>query len=255
MNQFKNLCISLTAIIVLLTLPSQALARGGSYNCKGDKAVDVPMQMNAVVESAGRVHLYASGGSDKSGLLQPWTWNLYDGSGRKVDYFPKADLGFASPNMLKDTSLEGLIPGLSYTLELISRDFCGNQASQKKTVAMPYTGPEVISPVLSPTDLVQVGFGTTSFKYLHFSVTDNTGVQDVATYINGIKVSESKYYDGVSFRWWCDNYPDDGVQTTLEGPNYYIYYPDSFRGQPGSVDVVITDVYGNTTMTSAVLWL
>lgn len=89
---------------------------------------------------------------------------------------------------------------------------------------------EVNAPDLStPTLAVVGGFGFSS-TVLSFSVTDDSGIQDLEIYINGTKVAEFHYCDGVSVRWWADNYPDDGVQSTLEGPIYYVSYPSSYKG-------------------------
>jgi hypothetical protein len=86
-------------------------------------------------------------------------------------------------------------------------------------------------------------------------VTDDTGVARVAVLVNGDNVATYTYANGTNVRWWTDDYPADDVLSTLEGPNYYIAYPDMYRGHSALVDVVVTDVYGNQSTQSALLGL
>jgi hypothetical protein len=249
--------VALTVGIVAFSLPATAAppSKSGSYSCKGDKQLDVPMQFAATVESAGRVHVSAFGGSDKSGVVSPVNWRVYNASGALIDYFPRTNLAFVSPDMLKETNLEGLIPGASYTIELTSQDFCAHLGTVRNSVTMHPAIPETNPPVVSTPTLVQVGLQTGEFTQLQFAVTDDTGVQDVALYINGTKVAEYEYFDGVSIRWWCDPYPADAVLSVLEGPNYYVNYPTTYKGSYASVEVVVVDLFGNRSTSSAQLLL
>jgi hypothetical protein len=253
MNRFRSLWISLAAWAVVLWafLPTSSYAAA----CRGDKRLDVPMQPKVTVQSAGKVHLTASGGSDKSGAVIPVGWRIYDASRKVLDYFPDSELGFAWQSMLAETNLEGLMPGASYTIELISRDICGNQGTAGRSTTMPQTVGEANAPVLSTPTLVSTGLQSGQFKDIQFSLTDDTGIQDVTVSINGTVISEYKYFDDVTFRWWCDPFPLDGVQSTLEGPNYYVYYPDTYKYQYALVEVVAVDLFGNRTVTSAFLYL
>jgi hypothetical protein len=226
-----------------------------SYNCKSDRQIDVPLQFAVDVQSAGRVHVSAYGGSDKSGYLVPSEWRVYDNSGTQIDYFPKSILMFVSPNMLTQTNLEGLLPDSSYTIALISQDFCANKATVTRTVTMPSAAAEWNAPVLSAPNVVQTGGALSSFSMIHFSTTDDTGVQDVAVYVNGTLIFHVAYYNGVTYRWWCDDYPDDGQKSVLEGPEFYMSYPSTYGGTTASVEVVVTDAYGNQSRTTATLWL
>jgi len=215
------------------------------------------MQFSATVESAGRVHLSAFGGADKSGWVIPLgygTWRLYDASGRQIDFFTRSDLGFASKDMLKETYLEGLVPGESYTIELASQDYCNNKGTFRQVVTMPQAAPESNNPEVSVPGIVQIGFMTYN-PALQFSVTDDTGVRRVAVHINGALVKEYRYSDGASFRWWCDPYPVDAVESSLEGPNFYYAYPSSYRGTSAIVEIVVEDVLGNRSVSSAQLVL
>ena len=251
MNRLRKLGVGLiAAVAVLLMFSSHAYAaRSGSYSCKSDKQLDSAKDFTIAVQSAGRVHVHAYGGSDKSGVVYPYMWKLYDASGKQVDFFPEGLLVFVSPNMLNETNLEGLVPGMAYTIELVSQDFCANMKAVRHSVTMPQAASELNLPALSKPTLVQF-WGSASTE-LQFSVTDDTGVQSVEVYINGNLVSSDRYVGGASFRWWCDNYAADNAKSTLEGPCYYISYPDSYRGQYCLVMVVVADYFGNTSTTSA----
>ncbi len=203
------------------------------------------MQFVADVQSAARVHVSAYGGADKSGYVVPSLWRLYDSAGRQVDSFPKSLVVFVSKNMLKETNLEGLIPGKSYTIELTSLDWCNNAAVVRKAVTLPLASTESNPPDLSTPTTVMVGLQSAQFKQVQFSVTDDAGIQRVTVTINGATVQEQAYGDGVTIRWWCDNYPFDAAQSALEGPYYYVSYPDTYKGTFAYVEVVVVDINGN----------
>ena len=237
----------------LALLPGTATAA----SCNGDRKLDVPMQFRATVLSAGRVHVSAFGGSDRSGWVIPVAyrgWRLYDAAGREVDYFTRADLGYASTDMLKETNIDGLVPGATYTIELMSQDYCNNKGTFRQSVTMPGATPESTPPVVSAPSIIQVGFISAN-PALRFSATDDSGIARVSIYINGALAKEYRYADGVGFRWWCDAYTLDGVQSTLEGPNFYWSYPTQYRNVVALVDVVVEDLLGNHTTTSAQLYM
>src|SRR4051794_39670889 len=102
MNAFGKSCVSLLALVALVAFASPAAAAkpaaGGNTSCKGDKGLDVPMQFVVQVQSGGRVHVSAFGGSDKSGLVSPEHWRIYNASGALIDYFPRTNLVFVSPD-------------------------------------------------------------------------------------------------------------------------------------------------------------
>ena len=110
------------------------------------------------------------------------------------------------------------------------------------------------SPTVSTPTIAQVGFLTFN-KQLLFSATDDTGLKRVAVYINGDLAVEYKYFDGLRFRWWFDPYTLDSVESTLEGPKFYVAYPDGYKGVYALVEIVVDDVFGNQTRTSAQLSL
>jgi hypothetical protein len=215
----------------------------------------VPIQFALDLQSAARVHVSGYGGSDKSGLLYPVGWTLFDASGKQIDNFPKATPVWTSANMLKETNLEGLVPGASYSIALTSQDWCGNVGVVRKTVTMPAASPEANVPVLSSPSTIQSGLMGYLFTQIAFDLTDDSGIRDLSVSIDGTVVSSFVYGDGVNFRWWFDNYPYDNTQSTLEGPCYYISYPDRYKGQSHLVEVTAVDVYGNQTVKTAVLSL
>ena len=251
MKMFR--CLGFTGFAALTLLLSANDAHA-AYSCRGDRRLDVPMQFTPVVQSAGRVHVSASGGSDKSKSVAPSAWRVYDSSNVQVDYFPKGMMAFVSMNMFREVNVEGLLPGETYTIELDSVDFCNNVGIVKKTVTMAVTLAETNAPSVSAPALVQVGLQA-FFTELQFSTTDDTGVSEVAVYANGVQLADYVYYDRTHVRWWCDYYNADNTLSTLEGPNYYVSYPDSMKGSSALVEVVVTDVYGNQTVQSAVLGL
>lgn len=232
------------AALISVTNPSPADA---AYNCKGDKGLDVPMQFVVDVQGAGRVHVSAYGGSDKSGYVVPSLWRLYDSAGHVVDSFPKALVVFVSKNMLKETNLDGLVPGQSYTLELTSLDWCNKAGVVRKSVTMPAASGEANPPELSTPTTVMVGLQSGQFKEAQFSLTDDEGIQQVTVTINGATIQEYTYANGVTVRWWCDDYPLDNTQSVLEGPYYYVSYPDAYKGTYSYVEVVAVDINGNVS--------
>jgi hypothetical protein len=241
------------AVCLLLVIPASADAQ----SCKGDRKLDEPMPFSVTIESAGRVHVSASGGKDKSGWVIPFgsgAWRLYDYAGRKLDQFSRASLGFASNDMMKETTIEGLVAGGTYTIEFASQDYCNNKGTVRRTITMPAVQPEAQAPAVSTPTIVRTGFLTYDQK-IHFSATDDTGVARVAVFINGTLVSESRYTDNAGFRWWCDEYTLDSVTSTLEGPNTYFSYPSAYQGQACLVEIVVEDMLGNITTSQAELWL
>jgi hypothetical protein len=259
MSNAKRLVIPVAVLSAVLGFASMAHAQkkgggggstGGSTNCKGDRTLDAPMQFTSTVQGS-RVHLSALGGSDKTGWVVPSVWRIYNGSGTQVDYFPKGLLIFVSQNMLREANLEGLVPGTSYTIELTSVDFCNNAGTVRQSIVLPQPASETNAPALSTPTLASIGLQTGQFTQLQFSVTDDTGIREIAVYVAGTKIQEYKYYDGVGYRWWFDDYPADGTQSVLEGPNYYVNYPTSYQGQYVLVEVDATDALGNVTRQSA----
>jgi len=245
------------ALMVVLLACSPRLVYAA---CRGDRKVDVPMQFTATIESAGRLHLSAYGGSDRSGWvgigsLGANAWTIKDSSGKQLDYFLLSPLVFASMEMLKETNVEGLVPGATYTIQLASLDSCSNMAYVSKSVTMPLSNPETNDPLVSAPDLVATGFLTGISNVLHFSATDDTGIARVSIYFNGTLIQEYKYFNDTAFRWWVNRYDLDNTVSTLEGPNYYVSYPSTLSGQSGLVEVVVDDFFGNRVIKGAFMAL
>jgi hypothetical protein len=256
MNNAKSLSSwVVAAAVAVVVLPAPASAK--VYSCKNDKALDSPMRIAVEQQSVDRLHLSAFGGSDRSAVVTPVRWTLYDASGKTLSSFPQGLLVWVSANMLKEANLEGLALGAAYTVGLTSADFCNNQVTVKQTITVnPQTalvqGPEANAPSLSAPRTIQTG-SVGSFTNITFSVTDDSGINELEVFINGAKTHDFQYHDGMAYRWWFDNYPDDNTISTLEGPNYYLPYPATYQGQLAFVEVVATDIYGNRTTTSS--WL
>jgi len=263
MSNSKMLVIPAVLLSAVVLLPGFAHAQKkgggggstGSTSCKGDRAVDAPIQVAVDVQSPGRLHASGYGGSDKSGLIYPTTWTLYDAAGAQVSKFPTATPVWTSSAMLKEVNIEGLVPGATYSVALNSQDWCGNNAVVKKTITMPAAAGEGNVPELSTPTTIQSGLMGYLFTQITFDVTDDTGLRSVTVSIDGTAVSTSTYGDGRGFRWWFDDYPFDDTQSTLEGPIYYISVPDAYKGGSHLVQVVVVDIYGNQSVSSALLGL
>jgi hypothetical protein len=245
--------ILIVALVGLLATFSSRAYAGPANNCKSDRRLDAAMQFAVDVQSAARVHVSAYGGSDRTNYVVPYYWRVYNSQGRQVDSFPRTPLVFVSPNMLRETNIEGLLPGESYTFELTSRDSCNNLGVVRKAITMPSLSAESNAPEVTNPAIVMVGILGAESRRVQFAATDETGVQEITMLINGTVVSNQKY--GVTFRWWCDDYPDDEVLSGFEAPNYYLAYPNSYAGTYSLVEVVVVDVAGNTTTLSAMLFL
>lgn len=245
--------VSIVALASILAMSSTRAFAGPTYNCKPDKKLDVAMQFVVDVQSAARVHVSAYGGSDKSNYVVPYYWRVYDSRGKQVDSFPRTPLVFVSPNMLRETNIEGLMSGDSYTIELTSKDFCNNLGVVRQAITMPVLSSDSNGPQVTNPAIIMVGVLGPQSRRVQFAATDETGVQEITMVINGTVVSNQKY--GVTFRWWCDDYPDDDVVSILEGPNYYLGYPDSYAGTFSLVEIIVIDAAGNTTTVSAMLSL
>jgi hypothetical protein len=249
-----RLAMTLVGTAVALALVSSQAMAAGSYSCKGDRKLDVPMQFVPVVDGDGRVHVSAFGGSDKSRYVAPSAWRVYNAANTQIDYFPKGMVVFVSMDMFKETNIDGLQPGQTYLIELDSVDSCNNVGIVKKTFTMPSGARESTLPVLSTPGLARVGLQSFA-NVLRFSVTDDSGVQRVSVFVDGNQIADYVYGNGVNVRWWTDDYPYDNAQSTLEGPYYYVAYPETFRGRSALVQVVVTDLYGNQATKSVILSL
>jgi hypothetical protein len=256
MNQFKNRWAWVLMLIAgMFGLSSRAEAAG--YNCRSDKRFDVPMQFTATLQSAGHIHLSVYGGSDKSGWFAPYysgAWRTYTAAGKEITRFSSSTMLFVSTDMLKETNLEGLIPG-SYVIELVSQDLCGNLGTFRRSVTVPQAVVESNPPVISALDIVQFGALGASANQLHFSAADDTAIKHATVSINGNLIAEYKYFDGVGYRWWTEYFPDDNGLSVYEGPNWYIAYPQAYIGQYVVVEIIVEDMFGNQSRQSAQLYL
>jgi hypothetical protein len=255
MNHSGNLKLSLAGAVALFLCASPALARP-AYSCKRDKALEVPMQFNALVESGGRVHLSAYGGSDKSGWIAPYNngaWRVIDASGRQVTRFTESLLAFASTEMLKESTVEGLLPG-AYMVQLISIDLCGNQGQATRSITIPTATSEITQPVIADLQpMLLSSFGASAYA-LYFTASDDTAIKRVTVEVNGSVLADFTYFNGTTFRWWTDFFPEDGTNTAFEGPNFYVGYDSAYKGQCG-VRVTAEDLSGNQTVSTGTFCL
>jgi hypothetical protein len=243
---FRKLPTVFGAALIATSVASSASA-GPAYNCKSDRRLDVPMQFSAVIESNGRVHLSASGGSDKSGWVAPYNngaWRVLNAANVLVTRFTDSLFLFASTDLLKETYVEGLLPG-TYTIELTSTDLCGNRGKNQRSITIGQPALEATPPVISAPQLTLVGgyLGATSYS-LYFTATDDTGIKRLTVEVNGHPIVEYNYFNGTSYRWWTAFYPEDSTLTAFEGPGFYVSYPAEYKGLCG-VQVTGEDVHGN----------
>jgi len=246
MNRVNRPGVWLSALLFVAAFSPQVYG-APSYNCRKDKTVDVPIQFRVTVQGE-RVRLSAYGGSDRSQVVVLYRWRILDKAARQLDYFPKGILAFGvSYDMLRETNLEGLVPGTAYVIELQSQDGCGNPGISRQTVSIPAGLAETNLPKVSVPTVVYTGALGFVFPNILFTATDDSGIREATVYVNGSLVKSYKYYDDVNFRWWTENYPADGVDSTLEGPFFLTQYPDAYRGQYVLVEIEVTDTFGNKT--------
>lgn len=239
--------ITAAAVLALTSLSAAPASAKPAYSCKRDKIVDAPMQFTAAVVG-NRVRLSAFGGSDKSGWVAPYNngaWKVFDASGTQVTRFTESLLAFASTEMLKESHLEGLLPG-TYTIRLTSFDLCGNQGTFQRSVTIAEPVFESTPPTVTDLQPMQLSsFGAAAWV-LYFSASDNTGIKRVIVEADGSLLADFSYYNGTSYRWWTEFFPDDSTVTAFEGPVFYIGYDSAYRGRCG-VRVTAEDVSGNRT--------
>ena len=181
MIRFRRFVTSVAGLAVVLVASSTQAFAGPSYSCKGDKRLDVPMQF-AVSVQGSRVHLSASGGSDKSGWVVPSVWRLSDDRiGQASRLLPQGTARVrVRRRCLREANLEGLVPGVPYTIELTSVDFLQQSRSLPRQSAKSSTShrPEPSAPNLSTPTRVLIGLQTGQFGQIQFSVTDDSGIRD-----------------------------------------------------------------------------
>jgi hypothetical protein len=215
------------------------------------------MDFSAILETPGRLHLSAFGGADKSNYVEPniiGAWRLYDAAGKQLTQYTDSMLVFASLDTLTEAYVEGLTPG-SYTVDLTSMDFCGNQGHTRRPLTIPAPGFETNLPQISGPRVMQVtSLGATAWV-VNFSAADDSAIKHVALYIDGNVIVDYSYFNGTSFRWWTGYYPNGSSLSALEGPTYYVGYPDSYKGQMHTVTIVADDLVGNRSIATAQLVL
>ena len=244
MNRVHKLMTSFAAFAAFTVCASSPAMARPAYSCKRDKVVDVPMQFTATVVG-GRVELSASGGSDRSGWIAPsnnGAWKVFDATGIQVTRFTEMLAGFATET-LKESNLEGLLPG-TYTIEFTTIDLCGNQGKSQRSVTVGAPAYESTPPVIADLQVVTLSYlGATAYS-LYFTATDNSGIRRVRAEADGSVLADYSYFNGTSYRWWTDFFPDDSTMTSVEGPTFYVGYDSALKGKCG-VRVIAEDLSGN----------
>ncbi|MDH3216841.1 MAG: hypothetical protein OEN01_11185 [Candidatus Krumholzibacteria bacterium] len=215
---------------------------GGKINCKSDKGMEQPMEIQTIdIESAMRVHLLSGGGYDRNFVKPAW-YEIMDENGN-VTYVPSG-LYTGDVQELLNIYVEGFRPNGTYSVRLVSQDYCANPGySPWQTLAMPGVAGDVAAPVATaPVAKTRAVFIAT-FRVVEVEATDNTGVSKVEFFFNGQPVHTLDLVDNLQF--WLDG----------EVPLYEWYVPSEMRGQSGLVTVRTHDPAGNVTETSANLYL
>jgi hypothetical protein len=247
MNRVHKFITSFAALAAFTVCASPALA-GPTYSCKRDKVVDAPMQFTATVVG-GRVELSASGGSDKSGWIAPsnnGAWKVFDATGLQVTRFTESLMTFAASDVMKEANLEGLLPG-TYKIVFTTIDLCGNQGTSQRSVTVAAPAYESTPPVIADLQLVTLSYmGATAYS-VYFTASDNSGIRRVWVEAGGSVLADYSYFNGTSYRWWTDFFPNDSTMTAFEGPTFQVGYDSALKGKCG-VRVFAEDLSGNQTV-------
>ncbi len=225
-----------------LTGPSSQ-ASGTRINCKKDKTLDQPAQIqSASVESPMRIHLLSIAGSDpSSGYVRINWYELQDESGL-ITYVPSGLYNGNTQDLL-DIRVEGLRPSGRYSVKLYSSDACGNGGySATKTFVMPALSPETLRPVVSTPVATYYGSYMPA-RVVEVRASDNTGVSKIEFYFNGTLKSTMSLQNYI--HWWLSS----------QSPTYRWTVPDDLKGKAGLVSVKVFDPLNNVTETGALLTL
>jgi hypothetical protein len=215
---------------------------GGKFNCKSDKGMEQPIQIQTIdIEGAMCVHLVSGGGSDRHGVKPAW-YEIMDENGN-ITYVPSGLYGGDVQELL-NIYVHGFRPNGTYTVRLVSQDYCANPGySPWQTIVMPGAAGDVDAPVVTaPVAKTKAVFMAT-FRVVEVEAVDNSGISKIEFLLNGQLVETLELVDDL--RFWLDG----------EVPIYEWYVPSEMRGQYGTVTVRTHDPAGNITETSAYLYL
>jgi hypothetical protein len=213
---------------------------GGKLNCKKDKGLDQPIEIQSIdVQSPMRIHITAGGGWDASnGVVLPNWYEVIDESGTATNVPSGIYVGDASD--LLDVHVEGMRPGATYTVRLHCQDLCGNTGySANYAVTMPDASGDATPPVATTPVARTRSVFVATFRVVSVEATDNTGVSRVEFYFEG----------ALEHTLEVAGHPR--LQLDGETPEYEWFVPDELSGRSGVVMVKTYDPAGNVTETSA----
>ena len=191
-------------VLGILSWALPTLARGGSttYNCKRDKVVEVPGQLQLSVKSGTALNLQMIAGSDAAGIsASGYQYRIVDSLGQSTSLGTHIRYCY-STYVITDGTLTGLIPGMTYSLSLISHDACGNVAeSTPVSVTMPALVSEANKPVIKTNlylDFLYI-WGSAFNPSIAINVDDDTAVDRVEFFVDGQARGTDHHSSGLSF--------------------------------------------------------
>jgi hypothetical protein len=225
----------------LLTAAPVQAARAGGYNCKPDKVLDAPAQISVQIQSAWRIHITATPGSDKSGVANVESYSISGGGGTYTAPDP-GSLYIDDAAKLMAVNVEGLRPGTRYSIIATSRDVCGNTGvSRTAEVTMGPSVQETVAPTLTTPAIEFYWALITVVPAVVVRATDDTAVVRVQFFAGDTLVQDT---DLSGPHWWAD---------ADAPPAYKWFISNQYRGTTQVMRVVATDAYGNTRTTTATL--
>lgn len=243
----KHLNFEVLAIVfaTILILPQMGHSRGITRtNCKSDRVMDLAMNVLATPLNPFKVRLEASGGSDRSGYVQPYMYQIIDSAGLTVLNAPHNIYTGDAAN-LRTIEIMNLNPGETYRVILTSRDFCANIATSETQFSLPVvTQTEVNAPKITrdlQVDIFWILLGYSS--YIRVFATDDTAMKRVKFKINGIVYLDRE----LGIKWVASGTGTSEGSTSYEGEQYELAVPQQEQGKYADVEVQLTDVFGNVT--------
>ena len=214
-------------------------ARAGGYNCKPDRVLDAPAQISVQLQSARRIHISATPGSDKSGAVRVESYAI-SGGGSTYTVPDPGSLYIDDAAKLMAVTVEGLRPGTRYSITATSRDLCGNQgASRAAEVTTGPAVPETVVPSLTTPAIEFYWALITVVPAVVVKATDDTAVARVQFFAGDTLVQDT---DLSGPHWWAD---------ADAPPTYKWFISQQYRGTTQVMRVVATDTFGNTKTTTA----
>lgn len=221
----------------------EAAARGGkvkTYNCKRDKVVDDPGSIEVTVLSGLQLRIQLTEGIDTAGMSVYYTYKLVDESGVTTSLSTWVRRCYDT-YFISDGIVGGLEPGSNYSVSLMSRDACGNQAeTAATTISMPSLTNETTAPVVNRGPYIKFLYiwGAAFNPKVTVAVEDDTGIDRVEFFIDGEPRG-------------TDSDREIHLFQTSQGELYQSGYVSDLRDTGPHLFVAnVYDVFGNVTMVS-----